>query len=107
MVNLAENINALIKEKGKTQDFVASKLGIKQGTLSQKIGQNNNIKYKTLLDISNILGVRVIDIITYPDVYAPVKQSCESCEQLRLEIKHLSEYIQILKENKSGKAIFS
>ena len=84
--------------------FVASKLGIKQGTLSQKIGQNIKIKYKTLLDISDILGVRVIDIITYPDVYAPVKQSCESCEQLRLEIKHLSEYIEILKENKSSKS---
>ena len=104
MVNLTENINALIKEKGETQDAVASKLGIKQGTLSQKIRQNNKIKYKTLSDISDILGVRVIDIITYPDLYAPVKQSCESCEQLRLEIKHLSDYIEIIKENKSGKS---
>ena len=100
MVNLTENINALIKEKGQTQDFVASKLGIKQGTLSQKIGQNNKIKYKTLSDISDILGVRVIDIITYPDLYESVKQSCESCEQFRLEIKHLSEYIEILKKNR-------
>ncbi|MCL2291022.1 MAG: helix-turn-helix domain-containing protein [Bacteroidetes bacterium] len=104
MIDLTKNINALIKEKGETQDFIASKLGIKQGTLSQKIGQNDKIKYKTLLDISNILGIRVIDIITYPDVYAPVKQSCESCKQFRLEVKHLSEYIEILKENKSGKA---
>jgi len=103
MVNLTENINALIKEKCETQESIASKLGIKQGTLSQKIGQNNKIKYKTLSDISDILGVRVIDVITYPDVYAPVKQSCESCEQLRLEIKHLSDYIEILKEIKSGK----
>jgi transcriptional regulator with XRE-family HTH domain len=63
MVNLTENINALIKEKCETQDSVASKLGIKQGTLSQKIGQNDKIKYRTLLDISDILGIRVIDII--------------------------------------------
>jgi len=104
MINLTENINALIKARGETQDFVASKLGIKQGTLSQKIGQNNKIKYKTLSDISDILGIRVIDIITYPDVYAPVKQSCESCEQFRLEIKHLSDYIEILKEHKGGKS---
>jgi len=34
MNNLTENINALIKEKGETQDFVASKFGIKQGTFS-------------------------------------------------------------------------
>jgi len=105
MVNLTENINALIKKSGETQDFIASKLGIKQGTLSQKIGQNNSIKYKTLLDIANILDIRVIDIITYPDIYTPLQQSCESCEQLRLEIKHLSEYIEILKEKKNKKAI--
>jgi len=101
MVNLTDNINALIKAKGETQDFVASKLGIKQGTFSQKIGQNDKIKYKTLSDISNILDVRVIDIITYPEVYAPVKQSCESCAQLRLEVKQLSEYIEIIKEKKN------
>ena len=100
MVNLTENINALIKEKGKTQDFIALELGIKQGTLSQKIGQNNKIKYKTLSDISDILGIRVIDIITYPDVYAPIKQSCESCEQLRLEVKHLTDYIEIIKKSR-------
>jgi len=104
MVNLTENINALIKAKGETQDFIASRLGIKQGTLSQKIGQNNKIKYQTLSDISDILGIRVIDIITYPDVYEPVKQSCESCSQLRLEIKHLSDYIEIIKDNKGNKS---
>jgi len=106
MVNLTENINALIKRGGETQDFIASKLGIKQGTLSQKIGQNNSIKYKTLLDIANILNIRVIDIITYPDIYAPLQQSCESCEQLRLEIKHLSEYIEMLKEKKNITSIY-
>jgi len=100
MINLTENINALIKSKGETQDFIASKLGIKQGTLSQKIGQNDKIKYKTLSDISDILGIRVIDIITYPDVYAPIKQSCESCEQLRLEVKHLTDYIEIIKKSR-------
>jgi len=102
MVNLTENINTLIKEKGETQESVASKLGIKQGTLSQKIGQNNKIKFKTLLDISDILNIHVIDIITYPDIYAPVEQSCESCKQLRLEIIHLSDYIEMIKERRKG-----
>lgn len=97
MENLKENINAIIKEKGTTQEVVAEKLGIKQGTLSQKIGQNGGIKYKTLFDLSNILGVRVIDIITYPDQYDKKEESCENCEQLRLEIKHLNEYIELLK----------
>ena len=97
MASLKENINLIIKEQKTTQDVVAAKLGIKQGTLSQKIGQDHKIKYKTLLDIANILGVRVIDIITYPNVYVLEETSCGNCEQLRLEIKHLSDYIEIIK----------
>jgi len=100
MLNLKENINSIIKEKRKTQEFVAEKLGIKQGTLSEKIGKDRNIKYKTLSDIADILEIRVIDIITYPDVYVLDKKTCESCEQLRLEIKHLTDYIEIVKQRK-------
>lgn len=100
MENLAENIRSIIKWKGTTQEVVAQKLGIKQGTLSQKIGQNGGIKFKTLSDISNILNVRVIDIITYPDIYEKKEETCENCKQLRIEIKHLNEYIELLKTKK-------
>ena len=102
MVNLKENIKGLIKKSNKTQDFVAEKLGIKQGTLSQKIGQDSKIKFKTLLDIADILEIKVVDIITFPDTYVPEKKSCENCEQLRLEIRHLTDYIEILKKKGSN-----
>ena len=96
MANLKENICDLIKKSNTTQDVVASKLGIKQGTLSQKIGQNSKIKYQTLLDIANILGVSVIDIITYPDVYSLLEKDCGLCKEKDRAIKNLNDYIDLL-----------
>lgn len=98
MKKIKENINILIKKAGKTQDDVANELGIKQNTLSEKISQDVNIKYKLISDIADILGIRAIDIITYPDKYVKETKTCEKCEELRLEIKHLNEYIELLKK---------
>ena len=98
MKELKENIKALIKESGKTQTEVATALGINQGSLSERIGKNEKIKYQTISDIADILGIPVIDIITYPDKYVKETKKCEKCEELRLEIKHLNEYIELLKK---------
>ena len=98
MEDLKENIKALIKENGKTQADIAAELGINQGSLSERIGKNEKIKYQTISDIADILGIPVIDIITYPDKYVKETQKCEKCEELRLEIKHLNEYIELLKK---------
>lgn len=98
MENLKDNIKAIIKEKGKTQEEIATSLGINQGTLSERLGRNENIKYKTISDIADILGVPIIDIITYPDKYVKETHKCKNCEELRLEIKHLNEYIELLKK---------
>lgn len=98
MKQLKNNIKALIKEKGKTQEEVASALGIKQNTLSEKLGKNENIKFQTISDIADILEIPIIDIITYPDKYVKEVKKCEKCEELSLQIKHLNEYIELLKK---------
>lgn len=98
MENLKENIKAIIKENGKTQEEIANSLGINQGTLSERLGRNENIKFKTISDIADILKVPVIDIITYPDKFVKETQRCERCDELRIEIKHLNEYIELLKK---------
>ena len=103
MVNLTENINGIIKKRGYTQDYIASKLNITQGNLSQKIGQNHSIKYSTLYEIANIIGVEVIDIITFPEPYVPessTRKECERCKELDRALKNLNDYIEILKQNK-------
>ena len=97
MVDLQENINEIIKKCGKTQAFVASRLGINQGSLSERLSKKEKIKYQTISDIADILGIPVIDIITYPDKYVKETPTCPKCEELRLEIKHLNEYIELLK----------
>lgn len=101
MIDLKENIKEIIKKCGKTQAGVASKLGINQGSLSERISKNGGIKFETLSSIADILGVPVIDIITYPDKYVKETPSCQKCEELRLEIKHLNEYIELLKKQNS------
>ncbi|MBP5400339.1 MAG: helix-turn-helix transcriptional regulator [Bacteroidales bacterium] len=98
MKQLKNNIKALIKEKGKTQEEVASALGIKQNTLSEKIGKNERIKFQLISDIADILEIPIIDIITYPDKYVKEVKKCEKCEELSLQIKHLNEYIELLKK---------
>jgi transcriptional regulator with XRE-family HTH domain len=103
MVNLTENINGIIKKTGYTQEYIASVLKITQGNLSQKIGQNQSIKFSTLYEISNIIGVRVIDIITYPEEFDAKTATCGNCTQLMTVIKQLTEYNEVLKINKEKK----
>ena len=98
MIMIKENINALIKKSGKTQKEVAKELGINQGSLSERISQNEKIKFQTISEIADILGIRAIDIITYPDRYVKESKTCEKCEELRVEIRHLNEYIELLKK---------
>lgn len=97
MIDLKENIKEIIRKCGKTQAVVASSLGINQGSLSERISKNEKIKFKTISDIADVLGIPVIDIITYPDRYVKETPTCDKCEELRLEIRHLNEYIELLK----------
>lgn len=97
MIDLKENIKEIIRKCGKTQAVVASCLGINQGSLSERISKNEKIKFKTISDIADVLGIPVIDIITYPDRYVKETPTCDKCEELRLEIRHLNEYIELLK----------
>jgi transcriptional regulator with XRE-family HTH domain len=100
MNDIRDNIKEICKEKGLKQEVIAEKFGITQSSLSQKLTRNEDIKYGFLLKIANILKVDVIDVIKYPVKYVPETVSCEECKQLRLEIKHQSEYIEILKSKK-------
>ena len=100
MESIFKNIEALRKKSGKKQDVIAEELGVTQPAYSNYINRNEDIPLGRLSRIAHILDVRVIDIITYPDVYVLEQKSCENCEQLRLEVKHLTEYIEILKKKK-------
>ena len=103
MENILKNIEALRKEKRIKQEVVAAELGIKQSSYSAYINRESDITFSRLLQLSNILGVSVVDIITYPEQYVPkssVKQ-CEGCAEKDKTIQHLNKYIEML-EGKIG-----
>jgi transcriptional regulator with XRE-family HTH domain len=96
MEDISLNIKQICKENGYKQDFIADKMGITQGTLSGKLLNGNDIKYSLLLEISNITGISVIDIITYPVKYAPKTDDCVNCHEKEETIRNLNNYIRIL-----------
>lgn len=66
---LLENIAAIRKNKGLSQEYVASRIGLEQPSYSLIETGNRSMDYSRLLQIAMALDVRVIDIITYPEVY--------------------------------------
>ena len=50
MNDIIENNKALCKEKGYKQEVIAEVLGIKQGSLSQKLTRNIDIKWGIIED---------------------------------------------------------
>ena len=105
MENILKNIEAIRKDKHIKQEQIAAMLGIKQSSYSSYITRESDITFSRLSHISNILGVSVVDIITYPERYVPessVKQ-CEDCIEKDRTIMHLNEYIELLeKREKKG-----
>ena len=66
-----KNIKELREYKGFSQEFVASKLGMKQAGYGLIESGERGLRYEVLLQIAMIFECSVIDIITYPDKYAP------------------------------------
>ena len=96
MSNIFRNIEAVRKKVGVKQEVLAEMLGVKQGTYSGYLTQNQDIRYGLLLAIANKLNVSIIDIITWPDKYVPESTTCENCKEKDEIIKNLNNYIKIL-----------
>ncbi len=72
---LLANIVSIRQQKGFSQDYVANKLGKKQSGYALIENGNRGLDYELLLQIAIIFEMRVIDIITYPEVYNSGKPS--------------------------------
>jgi transcriptional regulator with XRE-family HTH domain len=100
MEQILQNIELIRKKKGIKQTVIAEQLGVKQNTYSQYITRNHDIKHSRLSQIADKLNVRVIDIITYPDIYVQETESCANCREKDKIIKNLNEYIEMLTKKK-------
>ena len=103
MGNILKNIEAIRKEKRITQEDLASRMGIKQSSYSSFITRESDITYNRLLQISECLGVSVIDLIAWPEKYilASSEKQCKECEAKDATIANLNKYIELL-EKKIG-----
>lgn len=99
MKQIMQNVEALRNAKGYSQDYVASKLGIQQSAYSRIFNTQGDIKLSMLEKISDILGVSMVDIFTYPDKYVlqdEQSQKCNDCIAKDKLIAQMSNYIDVL-----------
>lgn len=86
MNNVLENIDIIRRNKGYSQEYLASRIGMKQAGFSLIMSGERELKYNTLLQIANALEVSVIDLIAYPEKYVLGESSNFSTETV-LQIK--------------------
>ena len=63
MNDILRNIDAIRRNKGYSQEYLASQIGLKQAGLSLIMSGERELKYNTLLQIANALQESVINII--------------------------------------------
>lgn len=86
MNDILRNIDAIRRNKGYSQEYLASQIGIKQAGFSLIMSGERELKYNTLLQIANALQESVIDIIAYPEKYILSRDNNISTETV-LQIK--------------------
>ncbi|HCC51456.1 MAG TPA: XRE family transcriptional regulator [Porphyromonadaceae bacterium] len=65
--SILTNIHDIRKDKGFTQEYVASRLGIKQSGYGLIENGERGLQYDLLLQLAIIFEMDIIDIIAYPD----------------------------------------
>lgn len=103
MNDILDNIDRIRRDKGYSQEYVASKIGMKQAGFSLIMSGGRELRYATLLQIANVLQLNVIDLITYPAVFRPVKTdgiTSDTTLQIRLDGKMREEVLKIVFEGK-------
>ena len=83
MNQILANIEAIRKEKGLKQAVMAERLGMAQSSYSRYFTDADDMKLSMLLQISDILEVSLVDIITWPEKYVPQDEGTPNCEECR------------------------
>jgi len=109
MEKILENIISIREKHGLSQENLAESMGMAQGSYSLIESGKRELKFRTLMKISEVLNTSVHDIIAYPDImiaknaiqnadHKPVKVlveiEIESEEMINLNLK--DKIIQIL-----------
>lgn len=99
MNEILKNIDAIRRNKGYSQEYLANQIGMKQAGLSLIMSGERELKYNTLLQIANALQESVIDVITYPEKYVPCRGndiSTETILQIKLDNEKKEQVLKIV-----------
>lgn len=108
MNDILRNIDAIRRNKGYSQEYLASQIGIKQAGLSLIMSGERELKYNTLLQIANALQESVIDIIAYPDKYVLARNnnlSTETVLQIKLDNDKKEQVLKIVFGNEGAELL--
>lgn len=84
---IAENIRKILNDKGMKQVDLVDDVAIKEHYISRTLNGKRTMLVDDLAIIARALGVRVVDLITYPEVYQPVKEREAEPVEAVLQIK--------------------
>lgn len=108
MNDILRNIDAIRRNKGYSQEYLASQIGIKQAGLSLIMSGERELKYNTLLQIANVLQESVIDIIAYPEKYVLSRDnniSTETVLQIKLDNDKKEQVLKIVFGNEGAELL--
>ncbi len=74
-MDIIKNIVEIRKKRGYSQEFMADQLHIENSSYSRLENKKSGLDINRLAEIANIFNMRIIDIITYPEIYENVKDS--------------------------------
>lgn len=82
-MKIAENIRTIRNAKQIKQNVIADALDIDVAAVSNMENGKREIKVSELDTIAGALGVSIVDLITYPDRYAPIANAESKKEPLK------------------------
>ena len=74
---IGENVRKILNDRGLTQAALAADADIPAPQLSLAINGYRPFPLEYLSNIATALGMRLIDIFTYPEEYQPVRENSE------------------------------
>lgn len=86
MIQVVENIIALRKKRGFKQAIIANAIGCDTSNWSKVETGAQSLQIEDLEKIAHCLGVRVIDLFTYPDVYVKESENTEERVSVTFEV---------------------
>lgn len=86
-MNLAGNIKEIRLQKSINQQVIADALNVDVASVSNLENGKREIRFREIEKIANVLGVSVVDLITYPKKYVEVKEDEDRDVEAVLMIK--------------------